>query len=299
VELKGVKGTPTNVDGLFDEGALVNSICNQKFPSLQRTLGVLTPSSKILRMADGRRVFSDGRWCGNVTLGGRTVKSCFEVFPSGGGWSLLFGKPLLKQFEAIHDYGNDTLKIPSNGTWTTLLNECEEIPTTRNVEDGDIDMHPSENPANTVSEVPAKLTNKGKCGRGRRNRRNRQKLGENVTQPSKLEQERNTVWTVLDADNNPIEPLGDLQPEIEINNDHSLFTRMSDPHNQKRVEEILRQVSIGTDLSSGQRDEVRNLIAEFADCFALSVREVILIPGAEHHIHVPPDAVFPKKIPHQ
>jgi len=70
VELKGIKGTATNVDGLFDEGALVNSICNQVFPSLQRTLGALTPSSKILRMADGRRIFSDGRWCGNVTLGG-------------------------------------------------------------------------------------------------------------------------------------------------------------------------------------------------------------------------------------
>ena len=74
---------------------------------------------------------------------------------------------------------------------------------------------------------------------------------------------------------------------------------MSDPHNQKRVEEILRQVSISTDLSSGQGEEVRNLITEFVDCFALSVREVILTPGAEHHIHIPPDAVFPKKIPHQ
>ena len=70
VELKGAKGTVTNVDGLFDEGALVNSICNQIFPSLQCTLGALTPSLKILRMADGRRISSDGRWCGDVTLGG-------------------------------------------------------------------------------------------------------------------------------------------------------------------------------------------------------------------------------------
>ena len=102
----------------------------------------------------------------------------------------MFGKPLLKQFKAIHDYGNDTLRIPSNGTWTTLLNECEEVPIVRNVEDGDIDIHINENPTNTVSEAPTKSTGKGKRGHGRRNR---QKLRENVTQPSELQQEWNTV----------------------------------------------------------------------------------------------------------
>jgi len=74
---------------------------------------------------------------------------------------------------------------------------------------------------------------------------------------------------------------------------------MSHPHNPRRVEEILKQVSIGTDLSDEQRTRVRQLLGEFADCFALSIREVLPIPGAEHRIHVPPDAVFPKKIPHQ
>lgn len=58
-------------------------------------------------------------------------------------------------------------------------------------------------------------------------------------------------------------------------------------------------MSIGSDLSGTQRDRVCALITEFADCFALSVREVLPIPGAEHHIHIPQDAVFPKKIPHQ
>jgi hypothetical protein len=45
--------------------------------------------------------------------------------------------------------------------------------------------------------------------------------------------------------------------------------------------------------------EVCSLLTEFADCFALSVDEVLPIPGAKHHIHVLPGAVFPKKIPHQ
>src|ERR1700685_3165837 len=74
-------------------------------------------------MADGTRVPSHGCWIGDIKLGGQTVRTQFEIFPSGGGWSLLFGKPLLQQFQAVHDYGNDTLMIPLDGEWSTLTNE--------------------------------------------------------------------------------------------------------------------------------------------------------------------------------
>lgn len=63
--------------------------------------------------------------------------------------------------------------------------------------------------------------------------------------------------------------------------------------------EVLRHIKIGPDLTDNQRRQVKDLLTEFADCFALSVREVLPIPGAEHRIHIPPDAIFPKKIPHQ
>ena len=63
--------------------------------------------------------------------------------------------------------------------------------------------------------------------------------------------------------------------------------------------EIIKQVSIGPDLTDNQQHRVHTLILEFADCFALSVREVLPISGAEHRIHIPPDVIFPKKIPHQ
>jgi hypothetical protein len=65
VELKGEKGIPANVNGLFDDGALVNSICKTVFPVLRNTLGALTPSSKTSRMADGTRVPSQGCWSGS------------------------------------------------------------------------------------------------------------------------------------------------------------------------------------------------------------------------------------------
>lgn len=93
--------------------------------------------------------------------------------------------------------------------------------------------------------------------------------------------------------------LGDLQLKVEIGGNNSLFTQATDPHNPRRVAEVLKHVAIGSDLSDEQQHKVRNLIAEFVDCFALSVHEVLPIPGAEHHIHIPPDITFPKKIPHQ
>jgi hypothetical protein len=78
-------------------------------------------------MADGNRVKSHGQWVGEVGLGGKKVQTTFEIFPSRKGWSLLFGKPLLQKFGAVHDYTRDTLHIPLNdGSWTTLSNECGE-----------------------------------------------------------------------------------------------------------------------------------------------------------------------------
>jgi hypothetical protein len=96
-----------------------------------------------------------------------------------------------------------------------------------------------------------------------------------------------------------MEELGDLQPEVETGGDNSLFTRATDPHNPRRITEILTHVSIGSDLTEDQQRSARELISEFADCFALSVHEVIPIPSAEHLIHIPLDVTFPKKIPHQ
>jgi hypothetical protein len=43
----------------------------------------------------------------------------FEVFPSGGSWSFLFGKPLLERFAAVHDYDTDTIRIPGKGGGVT------------------------------------------------------------------------------------------------------------------------------------------------------------------------------------
>ena len=240
MELKGEKGIPSSVDGLFDGGAMINSICNRVFPILQSTLGTLVPSMKTLRMADRTRVPSQGRWSGDVTLGGRTVKGSFEVFPSCGSWSLLFGKPLLEKFKAIHDYEMDTLKIELNGKWSTLINVCTEpgfarenadvlkgednsplrqvlLSIINNLERADKQTQ-LESLVNTVTRASIREI-KRRPGHQAHNKRkcNTEK------HLSQLREWWNAVWTVQDATTEP-EAVGDLQPEVEIGGDHSLFS---------------------------------------------------------------------------
>ncbi|EDR00266.1 uncharacterized protein LACBIDRAFT_314459 [Laccaria bicolor S238N-H82] len=89
----------------------------------------------------------------------------------------------------------------------------------------------------------------------------------------------------------PVANASDVQPEDTI------FTRQTEPFLQARVEKILELVQIGDDITADQREEVKSLIAEFADCFALSLSEVNLIPGAVHKLDIPENTSFRTKIP--
>ncbi|KIJ89815.1 hypothetical protein K443DRAFT_117488, partial [Laccaria amethystina LaAM-08-1] len=75
-----------------------------------------------------------------------------------------------------------------------------------------------------------------------------------------------------------------------------VFTRTSDPFKATRVEEIHRQITIGEDLTSGEKAQVQALISEFADVFALSVSEVTPVEGAIHRLNIDPDAKFSTKV---
>lgn len=302
VGLKGEKGIMTNIRGLFDDGAMVNSLCKTAYSSMKDSLGNLLPSSRTLRMANGTCVPSAGRWIGNVHLGTQNVRSTFEVFPSGGGWSLLFGKPLLEQFKAVHDYGNDTIYLPKdNGERDTVVNSQSETPKhdaekrTKSLQGEytppsrqvSLLNHTKSEQINKhnipdVTVIPAKSetapAEEQSCKK-RRGRRSRLKERKNRTHVPQGPGFWDAVWTIGDS---TITGNGDMQPEVEIDGNTSLFTRQTDPFKPKRVAEILRQIKIGSDVSAEEREQIIALVAEFADCFALSVREVLPIPGAEH-----------------
>jgi transposase InsO family protein len=76
----------------------------------------------------------------------------------------------------------------------------------------------------------------------------------------------------------------------------NLYTRMTHPNKPERVQELLRLVTIGDDLSIEEKRKVQQLITSFADIFALSVSEVKVVEGAVHRLDIPPDVTFPMKV---
>jgi hypothetical protein len=51
------------------------------------------------------------------------VCASFEVFPSSGSWSFLFGKPLLEGLGAVHDYTTDTIMVCGDTGLTVVPNQ--------------------------------------------------------------------------------------------------------------------------------------------------------------------------------
>ena len=295
VGLRGKGGIVMNIKGLFDDGAMINSICKTAYATIKDKLGNLHPSSQTLHMANGVCVPSLRKWVGNIRLNSQSIKSTFKVFPSGGGWSLLFGKPLLKKFKAIHNYKDDTIYLPKRGGgWDVLTNAHSETP--------DPQANGHTQTLNEVSETPT--SNTTPCIKieepvGQSKSRRGQRLREKVRRAEKEPKDPafwKVVWTVTET---PPSAKGKAQPKINAKGNEPLFTRQTDPRNPEQVTEILKQVKISPDILEAQRKKVVVLLTEFTNCFALSVRKVLPIPGAEHHINIPPDVISPKKVPHQ
>jgi len=79
--------------------------------------------------------------------------------------------------------------------------------------------------------------------------------------------------------------------------EEAIFTCQTEPFLPACVAKILDLVQIGEDVTEVQCNEVKQLIVEFADCFALLLTKVNLIPGAVHKLNIPEDATFRTKIP--
>ncbi|KAJ7106684.1 hypothetical protein C8R44DRAFT_638333, partial [Mycena epipterygia] len=122
IELEGPKGELVRVRALEDGGAMVSAMCTALYERERHRIGELQHSGKTLRMANGDLVPSMGLWEGYIRFGGKRVCACFEVFPSGGSWSFLFGKPLLEGFGAVHDYAVDLITVPGENGPTVVLN---------------------------------------------------------------------------------------------------------------------------------------------------------------------------------
>ncbi|KAJ7432600.1 hypothetical protein B0H11DRAFT_2260315 [Mycena galericulata] len=127
IEVEGPQGELERIRALEDDGAMVNVMCTLLYEAIKHRIGTLQRSGKILRMANGTLVPSTGYWEGYIRFGGARVWACFEVFPSGGSWSFLFGKPLLESFGAVHDYATDTITVHGEAGLTAVRNQIGQM----------------------------------------------------------------------------------------------------------------------------------------------------------------------------
>ncbi|THU98761.1 hypothetical protein K435DRAFT_660282, partial [Dendrothele bispora CBS 962.96] len=123
IAIVGVNGKLVEVDGLFDDGAMVAAMSASVFQRLCGEIGQLVYSGCKLRMANGVEVPSIGRWRGMFEIDGIRTVGNFEVFEGGNAeWDFLVGKPLLKAFDATHRYKDDTVEITDGRSSRILQN---------------------------------------------------------------------------------------------------------------------------------------------------------------------------------
>jgi hypothetical protein len=109
---------------------------------------------------------------------------------------------------------------------------------------------------------------------------------------------QNQVWLLSDGakESTDSEFPGVEQPDVSKVFEPTILTRKTNPHNPQRVMTLLAEATIGSDLSVEQIQKVRNMIAKYAECFALSLSEVTPVEGAAHRLDIPRDKQFRTKV---
>jgi hypothetical protein len=270
LHLFGPQGEIVRVAALFDGCAMVSAMCATVFERVKHRLGKWEKSERQLRMGNGVIVPSLAVWKGKMRLGKVTIEGEFEVFDSGGSWAFLLGKPLLRTFRAEQAYWPDTVSICKEGNEKeVLLNEIRKqrvvedklgVNLTLDVKQRDVTLGGPSEMKPPPREVPNNVLN----------------------DPTATHTDKKMYPVFVTTD--------ETDPE-------SVLTRENDPYKPERVKKILQEVTIGPDVTEDQRRHVQELLEEYADCFALSIKEVNAIPGAVHKLNIPEGTSFRTKIP--
>lgn len=275
----------------FDDGALANAMSITKFNAVKHRLGHYKPSTRWLRMADGTAVRPVAMWEGKLEIEGIEVQGSFEVFDSGGNWEFLFGKPLLTAFQATHDYTLDTVTIKNKNLSTTLHNQTRKTAVTEdNTDLMEIGGHEAQsNLGGSQRVLPLREVPTKPCT-----------IQKPLTDVAYIETPNAEHISI--NQNNPNIQNNDIPPgrvEIDVKalkNESNIYTRLTEPWKKERVDEILRQVTIGPDLSDEERHRVLEFLSEWADIFALSVNEVKPVENAVHRLDIPTGTKFSTKV---
>ncbi|KAJ3924370.1 MAG: hypothetical protein NXY57DRAFT_970056 [Lentinula lateritia] len=124
ISLEDCEGKQAAVEAIVDDGAMVAAMDTKVYENLRTKIGGWRTTHRKFRMANGTVVPGEANWAGRIGVNGVGVDGEFEVFDSGGSWKFLFGKPLLEQFSAVHDYRKESLVLHGKeGNWREVFND--------------------------------------------------------------------------------------------------------------------------------------------------------------------------------
>jgi hypothetical protein len=209
------------------------------------------------------------------------------VFDSGGNWEFLLGKLLLTALHAVHEYTTDMVTIENNGLSAVLRNQINVLKEAQNEASQKRTKDKRENLKGSKRMLPLRevLTNSDDDIENTINVAHTE-----ITEPD---------GTIATGINEPQDNSAAATTVIEVDilkSEDSLFTQLTEPWKKERVEEILKQVKIGLDLTEKERDRVHEFIAEWADIFALLVSEVKQVDNTVHHLDIPQGMKFSTKV---
>ncbi|KAJ7610647.1 hypothetical protein DFH06DRAFT_946412, partial [Mycena polygramma] len=127
IVLRSEKGESVCIMALFDGGAQVGAIDKAYFEKVRRRMGKINAPTKRLKMADGSVVDSVANWEGEIEIDGVRARGAFEVFDSGGGWKVLFGKPLQASMGVVHDMRRDIVTLNVGACSAELYNQNPQL----------------------------------------------------------------------------------------------------------------------------------------------------------------------------
>ncbi|KAI0309414.1 hypothetical protein OF83DRAFT_1040796, partial [Amylostereum chailletii] len=103
--------TRFNVWVLFDDGAMTSVMSSRIYHEARNMVDGWQPARRNMRMANGQVVPSKASWAGDFVLEGIVKFGTFEVLEQDGGWDFLLGNPMLRAFQAVHEYATDVIRI--------------------------------------------------------------------------------------------------------------------------------------------------------------------------------------------
>ena len=271
LQILGPKGEVVRVSALFDGCAMTSAMCTTVFEKVKHRLGEWKMSVKQLWMGNGVIVPSMAVWKGRMRLGGVTVEGEFEVFDSGGSWAFILGKPLLRSFRAKQAYWEDTVSIRNDNNKKEVLSNEITKPRAGGDKPGvnlTLDVKQCDSVAGGSSEMNAP---------------SREVPYNTPCNVKETHTDRAVFPVMIAATENP-------KPDPVLTRDH-------DPRKMERVARIIQEVTIGEDVTPEQWLIIHELLREYADCFALALKEVNAIPGAVHKLNIPEGTSLRTKIP--